>query len=56
MDRGIQRTERDRVPLIVDERGLIVWVAGHGVAEEAKVTGRTAAVVVLRMKMLGDLG
>jgi tRNA(Ile)-lysidine synthase len=55
VDRRIPRARRDRVPLVVDRRGLIVWVAGHAVAEEAKVTGRTAAVVVLRMKTPGDL-
>jgi tRNA(Ile)-lysidine synthase len=56
VDRKTRRADRDRVPLIVDQRGLIIWVAGHAVAEEARVTDRTEAVVVLTMKVLGGNG
>jgi tRNA(Ile)-lysidine synthase len=49
VDLKIRRTERDLVPLIVDRRGLIVWVCGCAIAEDARVTDRTEAVVVLRM-------
>jgi tRNA(Ile)-lysidine synthase len=56
VDRKTRRAERDTVPLIVDRRGLIVWVSGHAVAEEARVTDSTEAVVVLRMRTLGGRG
>ena len=56
VDRKVPRAERDRVPLVVDGRGRIVWVAGHAVAEEARVTDRTQAVVILRLKLLGGPG
>ncbi|MBE3098815.1 MAG: tRNA lysidine(34) synthetase TilS, partial [Planctomycetes bacterium] len=54
VDRKIARAERDRVPLIVDVRGRIVWVAGHAPSEDFRVTGSTGAVVILRLDEWGD--
>jgi tRNA(Ile)-lysidine synthase len=48
VDAKVRRTERDTVPLVVDSRGQIVWVAGLSVAEEFRVTDRTRAVVILK--------
>jgi tRNA(Ile)-lysidine synthase len=48
VDEKIARFERDKVPLIVDSKGRIAWVAGLSVAEEFKVTDRTTAVVILK--------
>lgn len=56
VDRKVQRALRDRVPLVVDGRGRIVWVAGHAVAEEVRVTDPGKAVVILRLKDLGGQG
>ena len=56
VDRKTRRADRDAVPLIVDQRGLIVWVVRHAVAEDARVTDRTEAVVVLTMEPLGGNG
>ena len=53
VDRKIARRERDLVPLVVDERDRIVWVAGHGIDAEFGVTDPTKAVLILRLKRLG---
>ena len=48
VDEKIARAERHAIPVIVDSAGEIVWVAGHALAEEFKVTDRTRAVVILK--------
>jgi tRNA(Ile)-lysidine synthase len=49
VDRKLPRAERDRVPLVTDESGQIVWVAGYGIDERFRVTDRSQAVLVLRL-------
>jgi tRNA(Ile)-lysidine synthase len=56
VDRKVPRAERDRVPLVVDAADKILWVAGHVVAEEARVTSRTRSVVILRISRSGREG
>lgn len=56
VDRKVQRGLRDRVPLVVDDRGRIVWVAGYAVGEEFRVTDPSKGVVTLRLKELGGEG
>jgi tRNA(Ile)-lysidine synthase len=53
VDRKISRRQRDRVPLVVDSAGRIIWVPGYGVGEEFRVTDPSQAVVILRIKALG---
>jgi tRNA(Ile)-lysidine synthase len=48
VDAKVQRGKRDKIPLVVDADGRIVWVAGLSVAEEFRVTDRTKAVVILK--------
>ena len=48
VDQKTARQDRDAVPVIVDSAGQIVWVAGHAVAEDFRVTDRTKAVVILK--------
>jgi tRNA(Ile)-lysidine synthase len=48
VDAKVNRAERDTTPVVVDSQDSIVWVAGHAVAEEFRVTDRTRAVVILR--------
>ncbi|HZP47631.1 MAG TPA: tRNA lysidine(34) synthetase TilS [Vicinamibacterales bacterium] len=52
VDRKIARTERDSVPIVVDDRDRIVWVAGHGIDAAFRVTDVSQGVVVLRLKYL----
>jgi tRNA(Ile)-lysidine synthase len=49
VDRKIPRAERDRVPVVVDAKGHIVWVAGLATAEACRVTAPEAGVVILKM-------
>jgi tRNA(Ile)-lysidine synthase len=53
VDLKIERGARDRVPIVVDETDRIVWVAGHAIDEEFRVTDPAQAVLILRLKGLG---
>jgi tRNA(Ile)-lysidine synthase len=53
VDRKVPRGDRDRLPLIVDGSGRLVWVVGHGIAEDFRVTDRTRGVIILKAKRLG---
>jgi len=53
VDCKIARAARDRVPIVVDQSDRIVWVAGHAVDEEFRVTDPAQAVLILRLKGLG---
>jgi tRNA(Ile)-lysidine synthase len=48
VDKKVDRAERDQIPVVVDANGRIVWVPGHALAEEFRVTERTEAVVILK--------
>jgi tRNA(Ile)-lysidine synthase len=50
VDRKVPRRERDRVPVVTDRNGHVVWIAGVAVAEAYRVTSPTAGVVVLEMR------
>ena len=50
VDRRVPRGERDRIPLVVDRDDRIVWVAGHVISEEFRVSEGTRAVVILRLR------
>ncbi|HKW00684.1 MAG TPA: tRNA lysidine(34) synthetase TilS [Vicinamibacterales bacterium] len=50
VDRKVPRSERDRVPIVVDADGRIVWVAGVTIAHECRVTAPSAGVVILELK------
>lgn len=52
-DRKVERQQRDRVPLVVDAADRIVWVAGHAIDREFRVTDPAQAVIILRLKGLG---
>jgi tRNA(Ile)-lysidine synthase len=49
VDRKVPRQHRDRVPLVVDETDRIIWVAGHGIDDEFRVTDSSQAVLILRL-------
>ncbi len=48
VDAKVERAQRDITPVIVDSAGQIIWVAGHALAEEFRVTDRTKAVIILK--------
>jgi tRNA(Ile)-lysidine synthase len=49
VDRKVPRATRDQVPLVVDARDRIVWVAGFTIAHEYRVTAPAEGVVVLEL-------
>ena len=53
MDHKIVRERRDSVPIVVDDRDRIVWVAGHSISEDFRVIDPAQAVLILRLKGLG---
>jgi tRNA(Ile)-lysidine synthase len=53
VDRKIARATRDSVPLVVDERDRIVWVAGYGIDEAFRVTDPAQGVIILKLKAVG---
>jgi tRNA(Ile)-lysidine synthase len=55
VDRKVARDERDRVPLVVNQDDQIVWVAGHAIEEKFRVTDRTQAVIILKIRYVGGL-
>ena len=53
VDRKVARRHRDAVPIVVDDRGRIVWVAGYTIDDQFRVTDPTQAVLILRLKPVG---
>src|SRR5262249_59031295 len=49
VDQKVARTDRDVVPLVVDARDRIVWVAGFGIDEALRVTDAANAVLPLSL-------
>jgi tRNA(Ile)-lysidine synthase len=56
VDRKVARADRDELPLVVDRDDRIVWVAGHGVAEDFRITGPRQGVILLKLRRLGGVG
>ena len=53
VDRKVPRDRRATVPLVVDDRLGIVWVAGHGLGEGARMIGSDEGVIVLKIVKTG---
>ncbi|HEY7788972.1 MAG TPA: tRNA lysidine(34) synthetase TilS [Vicinamibacterales bacterium] len=53
VNRKVARQNRDQVPLVVDAENRIIWVAGHRLAEEFRVTDQTAGMVILKLEACG---
>jgi tRNA(Ile)-lysidine synthase len=53
VDRHVARPQRDAVPIVVDDRDRIVWVAGYEIDAAFRVTDPAQAVVTLRLKRVG---
>jgi tRNA(Ile)-lysidine synthase len=56
VDRKIERTARDLLPLVVDADDRIVWVVGEPTAEDFRVTGPSQGVILLKARRLGGPG
>ncbi len=53
VDRKVPRASRDTTPIVVDAQGRIVWVAGHVVAHEMRVTATTTRMLLLTLRPAG---
>ncbi|MEO6214100.1 MAG: tRNA lysidine(34) synthetase TilS [Vicinamibacterales bacterium] len=56
VDRKVARADRDRLPLVVDRDDRIVWIVGHAVAEDFRVTAPSHGVISLKARRLGGEG
>ena len=56
VDRKVPRDRRGTVPLVVDSRLGIVWVAGYAVSEGARMIDTDEGVVTLKIVKTGGLG
>jgi tRNA(Ile)-lysidine synthase len=52
VDRKVSRIDRDALPIVTDMHGRIVWVAGHVLGEEFRVTERTKGVIILKLRRI----
>jgi len=50
VDRKVPRSQRDRVPVVVDATDRIVWVAGVAVAHDCRVTAPADGVLILKLR------
>ena len=53
IDRKVPRADRDRVPIVADQTGRIVWVTGLAIDRDFQVSDPAQAVVILRLKAVG---
>jgi tRNA(Ile)-lysidine synthase len=53
VDRKVVRERRDLIPIVVDTSDRIMWVAGHSISEDFRVTDAAQAVLILRLKAVG---
>ncbi|HZB26562.1 MAG TPA: tRNA lysidine(34) synthetase TilS [Vicinamibacterales bacterium] len=56
VDRKVARADRDALPLVVDSDDRIVWVVGHSVGEDFRVTSPSQGVILLKARRLGGEG
>ena len=56
VDRKVERRARHRVPLVADSAGGIVWVVGHTVADDFRITPATEGMLILKATKLGETG
>lgn len=53
VDRKVPRASRDTVPIVVDALDRIVWVAGHVLAHDVRVTATTTRMLLLTLRPAG---
>ncbi len=50
INRKVERTLRDQVPLVTDRDGQIIWVGGYEISDTVKETGQTTEWVHLKLE------
>lgn len=56
VDRKVERRARQRVPLVADSARRILWVVGHTVAEDFRITPATEGMLTLKVRKLRETG
>jgi tRNA(Ile)-lysidine synthase len=54
IDKKIPQRERDRIPIILDKRGIIIWIAGFRIDERIKLGKKTEKILRLEFIKGGD--
>ena len=52
VDRKVDRVARQKVPVVTDNNGGIVWVVGHSVSDDFRVSPVTEGMLLLRARKL----
>ena len=55
VDRKVHRDARSRVPVVLDDKGRVIWIVGLGVGEDFRITSVTTSVLILKVTPLGDM-
>ena len=55
IDAKVPLSERNRIPIICDEAGNILWVVGHCISEEFKIDETTRKVILITVRHENDL-
>lgn len=56
IDLKLPMDTRNRIPLLVDKKGNILWVIGLRIGEQVKITSKTQKVLVVSMVNMGCCG
>ena len=54
VDRKVDRSKRYHIPIVTDKIKGVVWVVGHTMSDEIKVTSKTEGMLLLRATMLQE--
>ncbi|MGM0438432.1 MAG: tRNA lysidine(34) synthetase TilS [Bacillota bacterium] len=49
IDKKIKKSKRDKIPLVVDKNGLIIWIVGYHINEKVKITKKTNNILKLSL-------
>ena len=52
VDRKTDRLVRQKVPIVADERYGIIWVVGHSISDDFRITSNTEGMLLLRVRKL----
>ena len=53
VDHKVARPRRSRVPIVAERGGAIVWVVGHALSDDFRITPATKDMLVLKARKLG---
>ena len=47
IDKKIKKSKRDKIPLVVDDNNLILWIVGYHMNDKVKITNKTDNILKL---------